>query len=811
MRKYSIAIVILSILASPALAETVFSGWAFAGGEISAGGKSFILDFTNGQNDIVLRSSDLVIVVPFGQCRTEGVLDVCYGGFIFDTYAKKNKANLTISQSLPKISISRAINNSAVRQGEKTNFSVRIKNVGTSSADNIYFEDDLSGFRIEDYTGCEAKGALIFWRGTLQPNETRSCTYVVSGSELLEKTTKAKVTYSDNEERIVYSDAVSFKVEPLISLKAFLESEKIYLGNVTRVTVNISARNGSASIRSLRITLPKGLAFNGSVGETLADSGGAYLWNGSVSGNTSFFIYAKGTLLGYNEILLEAEYSFGGKAYRISERKAITIEAEEVVLSTSLASGERFDEASTKWIKVYVENKNRFSRIRNVRVAIDSPLFSKEPTYLSEINRSERVMVLYLKKTLPLANTSTKYQFNVNLSYETEFGEAFTKVLENSIYVEPISALEILKEFSPSSPRAEDTVTVTTKVRNTRNKPIYTVLVRDDSSPLSGASAASININASETATAYTYAMKMPYVREETEINITTSLSYSDDGKSYAHSKSFPIKVAKKDLKLDIARTIPSVGKGGFFINSYEVSNPGSEELFSIAITPSKQKDFDIVDTEYLLGNLAPGEKAKVQLEHKAKENGTATFSGERVSFRDSRGTEYEQNLSSSSMTVLASSTDLPIIYLAKTAQRAVEGEPASIIIDVTNKGGPVSFTLRDSTRSWVSYLARGASASFAYNRTFYDLSETDLSPAVASYSADGKDVLSYSERVKVDFVKRPKEEPKEIKTEAPKTDPAVPPAPPKEETEPAIGEEKEVKEGLVARFVGFIRFLLGR
>ncbi len=743
-------LVFLTILAisTTVFAERVFSGWIFEDQTITVSGNTFELRLSQDNTFLFLKSRDVSIAVDAGNCQTESTLKLCFYNATYDRDAKKNKMNIELTENNPIITLLRYANKTSLYQGEKTNISIKMRNAGTYDASSINFEDDLQGFIVTDVTGCSSYQSKVYWTGDLLVNQTKICSYKISAEEVFEKTSKAKITYFDKEEKTVYSDGISFKIIPLFKYDLFARDE-IFLGNITRIELNLSAKNNSAPLESLRIKLSKGLMFNQS--STLKRSGEEYVWSGSVDNITSIVFFVQGVYTGYNEITVTGDYLFAGKKESFTQKKKISVKKNDVTISTSLITGDKADELSTKWIKVYVENKNEFTRLKNLKVTIDSPLFEPEKYSLFELNGTQKQMVFYLKKIIPQVTESKTYKFNLNFSYESEFGERFSSILENTLAIVPISKLEMTKELSNTNPRSEDTITITTKIKNPRNKKVENVYIYDDITPLSGINSVMLSLNSSETKTAYVYKIKMPYVRDEKEINITTHISYSEDAKTYDYSYVKTIKVLKKDLKVTFTRKFPDVTRGSVFSTEYEIANPGAEELKNIILVPKKQFEFDIIEETYDIGNLIPGEKIKFNLDAKAKENKTAKYIGETIFFEDNHGTQYEQNLSETIVQVLSFSSDAPIIYLKKDVPSPIKGEKTQINLSIQNTGEAAQILLTDEGHEWIFSLGKNIIKTFSYNKTFYKNGTIKVPEAKAVYDYDGKKIRSYSNGLNVD------------------------------------------------------------
>lgn len=740
------------LLSNQVLAESVFSGWIFEDQTITASGNIFEIRLSQDNTFLFLKSNETSIAVYAGDCEIEGTLKLCFYNATYDRDAKKNKANMALTENNPVISLLRYANKSSLYQGEKTNISVRIRNAGTYDAEDVSFEDDLQGFIVTEVTGCSSAGSRVYWIGDLSVNQTKTCSYKIYAEEIFEKTSKAKITYFDKEEKTIYSNAISFSISPLFKKDVYLNSE-IPLGNITRIEINLSAKNNSAYLDSLSIKLSKGLLFNQS--SYFKKSGEDYVWHGNVENITSITLSVQGIHSGYNEMTIEGNYALAGKTERFTEKKKIDVKKNDVLITTSLAQGEKADELSVKWIKVYAENKNRFARLKNIKITVDSPLFEPEKFIFSELNGTDKQMIFYLKKTIPPVAEQKSHKFNLNFSYETEFGEQFASKLENTLTIVPISKLEITKDLSNQNPKSEETITITTKIKNPRNKKVENVYVYDDVTPLSGLNSILVGLNSSETRTAYSYKLKMPYVRSEKEMNITTHISYAEEGKNYDYSYTKTIKIAKKDLKLAVTRKFPDVTRGNIFSTEYELSNLGLDELKNILLLPRKQENFDTIDGAYEARTLMPGEKIKFTLDSKAKENKSTQYLGERLIFEDNRGTQYEQNLTGETVTVLPFSSDAPIIYLNKTLPAPFKGEELQVNLSIKNIGESAQVSLYDEGHEWIFSLPRNAEKTFFYNKTFHKNGTIQITQARAEYNYLQKKISAYSKEMSVDVKER--------------------------------------------------------
>lgn len=837
-------VAMISITSLPATrADPLFSAWVFEDQTISAGGKMFVLKVTTDYTYIFLQNNNSSIGVSKEECTESDMMRICFQNTSYDRDLKKTKIKLEISQTAPTITFTRTADKTSLYLGETANITVKIKNTGGYVAENAHYEDSLAGFKITNVVGCMRSDDRIVWDGRLKVNETLTCKYYFYPTEVLEKTTKARFDYVDSEKRTIYSSGISLKTLPVLNLAVYADSE-ISLGNKTKITINLSSKSNTTLLTSLKLTIPKGFILNQSsyLKKDFESMGinQVYTWNGTItsSNTTSLTLYVQGIRTGYHEFLTDATYALFGRNYSLDNKKIINVKTREAKITTSIPADAKFDEETQAWIKIYAENPNPSMKINNLRIIVDSPLFDSTPHLIGGLNESTNKIVLILKTTMPKVNVTRTYNFNLNSTYQSPFGETFSKNLAGKITVLPIAGIIITTDVSNANPKSEDTITITTRIKNPRNKNVNNIKVYDDATPTTGSNSAIITLNASETKMAYAYKIKTPYVGSEDWMNITTHATYDEDGKQFDYNLTRSIRISKKDLKITATRKVPQVLQGTIFSNTYELSNTLTEEINDIRLSLRKQQGFDLIDSksEYAVQRLAPGEKISFSLELKSKENKTTPYEGEILTFKDAHGTLYEQNLSGESINVLASSSNSPMIHLEKNVSDTTIGVPTQVSIIVKNTGLQTNIALSDDSKDWILSMPANSLKQISYNKTFNLNGTYQLAQARAQYSSSGKLINSYSQRTSIKVnnpiitpAKNSVEKTKEIKTDSSITgqDNTITPKTQTEDSNFGLdnaqstqledesgnaddADNADDKPGLTQRFIAFIKYIFG-
>jgi len=774
-------------------AENIFfSGFIFSDESVVINDKSFIITLEWDKRNIMLKSGKEIYFVPKTKCERIYNIRFCFHNTVYDVDEKKDKINISIYSLSPTIKITRTIDKSRLFVGEEAEISVNIKNEGPLAAENFSFIDSFSDkVEITDVSFCNLNGSEIYWRGLLRENDTLKCNYRIKPIDEFERSFRAKVEYFDGiKNKEEFSEAISIKADPFLVINQdFNDSDKkIFVGENTTLIINISNKHPDEDIKiaKVEIVLPKGLSFisterisigNESVGQGLSRSSEDILeWNGEIKQNRSkiFVVKLQGRYVGASDVFVRVYYKLNEKEGFVEKKSNIEVVNQEIDVQTSFKDDETFDSGQEKWFKVYLKNPSSIIKLKNIKIQYNTTLLNIPDSYISEINTTSSQLVLNRAFTIPFVTSKTSYPFNLIVRYETEFGESFDKIFEYTLNVEPTAGLTITHDISKTTVEEGEEFTITTKIKNERNKDIKNVKVVDTTHSdfvKEGMNSAIININAHNEVSVYSYKVTAPKVIKDTDFIFKTTASYSEENITYVYEKESTIRVTPKRLELDITRTIePStIFMGQIADVNYIISNPETERIQNIRLKFPLEQIFDLVGNDsYFVDKLEPGETIKINNKHniRAKLNGTQILPPTLFIYEDSDGNVFDKNSSSNQIDIKYSYIPSASFFIEKSVlnQNIIKGEPLKIVVKIKNVGTEKGkIDVYDLNNNWSLEIEPQNYEFISYELNITRTGKLKLEPTVGIYEILNKTVKTISNELEIEIKEAPIEKSSEI------------------------------------------------
>lgn len=656
--------------------------------------------------DIVYEDSleDFELVRCIGGCYQEGNTIIWK-----DSHINKESTETFTYKVKPQDSFERkltAVLRYNTTRGSEQDFSDSIKvesdyllGIETKIVDTEYYakdRDDLSGTGIE-YNYKEPFGS----------------TRKVKGSELKETGTGSYVKYLVELTNNRYDDV-----------------EKIKVNNLE---IRVPNNFGDISLSDVK-------AYINSTNDKLVGSRGmehagynVYRWKGSIEDRKIFVLKMRAELSGHPSIFTSAGYREDDINISIDDIKdsieIINVSPEIRLIFEKRDPGTRFyskteyfdddeyrSESNKKEImKVRLDNPSQDVRLENIKIVIDSGIFNESLEYFTrEIGSSESRLLDVKEFLMPQVEKDTTYPFDINITWETEYGEIFRESHDRKVKVESIKDIKATHKFSDSNVDSGQKFYITTMLENTRQNPAYNVTATDDYGGFmfrGGITSQRTDIKEKTKIDAYKYEVEAPEVENKTRMCINTTIDYSTVEGDYKIFKEDCVTVNPRAIDLKISDRIdePHIYLGEIFSLDYTFKNNDEKSAYDLQILFPPQKYFDIVAGTASAGfsRLDKNEEWKItdKFKIRAKTTERIDFDDISITYRDKHGNSFNVSDKPGSVKVEEQSINSPMLIITKnvSAEEIEAGQAANVTLKIENIGEGVAqnITLHDYGREF--------------------------------------------------------------------------------------------------------------
>lgn len=781
---FALLLVVLSSIASAD--QLAFNGNVLSGESLTIDKQVIIIYLSTSENGIVAEYGGKTAEIANNSCFYDDYFNVCLDNIVLDTALRKKKIYIRAYSSIPSFTITRTASKSEVFIGEETKFTVSVSNSGGIARNSVFAEEFPEEIEIVEATGAKIKGNSIYWEGEIKSLGSRDFEYTVKPKNEVKRGLKASFKYFDGYgDKAVYSSEITLNAIQPLKLETSIGRESAYLGETNNFTVNVTNRWNN----TLNVTLDVRFSQNLSVNPPSLFSKTAhnqFSWTLDALkrnlSNTRFFsrwqmFTFKGLNEGTYEVSVSARFNdpATGLEIKMPETKKFVKVSDKGVAIRSNLNDKIIDSGQQYQLKVYVQNLNPFAAISDVKISTATG-FGYIPDYaLDSIEAGKQELVVDKKYYAPIVLTTTGVPLYVNVTYKSG-SDTHTKSHKDSISVVPVKDLVIKHATSKDTVYSGEDLFMTVSVQNQRKTGINNVLVKDKIPPelaVFGAASATVDIGKDSTIAAYTYRIKAPRVSQETSFKISTTASYTDiynehDFSSYgnySYTKEAAIKVLPAKFSLSLSKRMKDSEfyKGLMHDVDYTIKNENDDEQIvqnGVLMFPL-QPEIDFVDRyNYSISPIDPGETVYVSSKEKLrfKVNGTLTLLKSSIGFDNQHGDHFLFNSSDIALTVKSGALTGPAIIMAKAApEKANNTDVISIQLAVRNIGNSQGdVTVSDNGKSFSSLIKPGEEVYFNYTTVLALPGMIELQPAVAYYSADSRNLITGSNRPKVEVTNKP-------------------------------------------------------
>ncbi len=773
----------------------VGSGWYYSGETIKVENRAYsflmtnetvTVDYTTGFLNLQNNTCDIVDHVRF-----------CVDNIEYSIQTDLIRADMNIYTLKPTITLTREIEDAEILVKQEVEITVTITNSGGAQATNVVFTDTFpSELEITETEIVKKEGNSVKWTGTINPSGTETFTYKIKAKDEIEANLKGKLSYYDGfETKTIYSSALGIKATPFLTLTPAFGRATVYAGEITNYSVNISNIyywNASQRLKVdiLELIIDKGLEITDRPSTIKKVSENIYHWSDYVLSNNSktVFIKIKGTIVPGGSIYAKAYYTDpDGIARETKQYKTtITVQEKGVIVSSNIEDL-TLEAYEKKRMKIWLQNKNPYADLKNVIVNLSSNFIYLPNLRYNTLPAHDRY-TLVDKTIYGLAvSSSTSYKLDVNVSYQTEFGDNDSTTYTTTFTVEPINDLDISQTISPASIEKGETSEVTVTVKNNRRTKVKNVYIKDNFSEdlkVTGITSKRMEINDKTTVTPYTYTITGPAVINSTTYSINTTVYYDDElinatyhetiRRSYSGVSTLTVKPRTMTLTVtrEISETSPR--KGEIIDVDYTIANPSTDQTAkNIVIHFPLSQNFDFVGekTTFEIDTLAPGETFNIYGKEKirSKYNGTALkIPKTRVTFFNEDGASFDSNSTEQTKTFGYQYTEGPyIIAEVNCSDEVNDTNMFDVKVTLRNIGTDyATVTATDDVNDWKVSLSPNSEKTFTYKKIIPTPGTYDLTQVGAHYSYKNSSFITGSNTKRVTVVSKPLIEIKKITPE---------------------------------------------
>ncbi len=774
--KIIILLLFLLIAADNSEAATqAFTGWLKNGESATTEKQSILVQINSAANKIWADYGSGALQVLNNSCDQTETLKVCVDNIEWIISERRYRAYLRVFTLAPKLTMTRGFANTNLIIGNDTIVTVTIENSGDVAADKVTYTDPLSDdIKIEDISGAWEEDGKAVWRGTIKAGETKEISYRIRPKEAMERKFAATLSYFDGfDTKTSSSSQVSLKVTPFVLMAARITGRSdIYIGEIFNYTVNITNLDTrEVNFDFFELKLDRGLEITELPYEIKKTGEGIYRyenWKLIQNKSKAFRLKVKGKLTGESNLYSNARYTgFDKKERSVEEIKASVKASDKGVSIKSNLNEKTIEENEVKKLSILISNNNPAASIKNVFVSTSSGLVYLPDAYFPEIKQSSSERVEKTFK-VPKVKQQQGYKINVNVTYTTEFGEAGSKLITDTVSAIPVKDLAITQTLDKTEIENGEVALVKVKIENPRLVKISNVAVRSaipEEFGVSGSTSNTVNIYSKETVDALAYFITGPKVKTATKYNITTTADYSDEEKSYSYNRTSGITVKPRAMKLELAKSVSEqdIYEGEPFYVTYALKNPSSTDTArNIMVKFPLQQEFDLVNskTGYNLESLGPGEIFYINSKEfvRAKYNTSLSLGKTTANYENEDGANFSVNSSEISLRIKTGYKKGPYIIIEKKApDRGNNLEVLSVNITAKNIGNEAAnVEIDDYPNKWSALLDAGAEKTFEYSTRITAPGTKELGQATAKYSYGNRSYATGSNTETIEIESKP-------------------------------------------------------
>jgi hypothetical protein len=608
----------VSLFAAMASAETsVFNDRVLSGESVEIDEFTFIITMNKYANAIFVDAGEMFQTVALYDCEKMERFRICFKNTTYDEGENELYALVAINRSKPDVSITRQINQTELYVGQEAEVTLTIVNTGDTAPQIIVTDDYPASIEIYDMEGgCREHENQVYWKGHLDEDESRECTFLIRPTKELHQGFVAHLKYWDGFKWIdEYSVALTLDVEPVLEIFSALIREDyevdgtdfdygedppiLNIGETARLLVNITNNfHERVDVNKFELNLPPYIRYR-SIGHLRFNyvnasgnrssivwysdsinklSDRTLRWSGRINEGDSkqFILKLRAERTGNQNVLLFADYEYDSLRFDESWYESFDVGDPGIVFrmavedkSKRFAAPERLDEEEDTidlealhpyHVRIYAQNVNKYSKLSNVNIKVGTELAGFKDVRYPEMAEEGQRIPYSIELIPPYVVAHKEFKMNVSATYTNDYGEKYYNSTEFKVSVFPTKDITIDIDSDEGfvldgNEETEIAVTLT----NDRLIDIPNVQVRDEiypALPIEGVHAKKLKLLKDTDTEVYKYRMTMPVVHNKSYYNITTTVSFFDpDLKrvlNFTKTKEITVRPMEPELNVDL-------------------------------------------------------------------------------------------------------------------------------------------------------------------------------------------------------------------------------------------------------------------
>lgn len=774
-------------LSAPAIAaDTAFEGWLYSGQSITAEGRTFIIHKSASNQEMFADFGSGSLFVKNNSCQQDANVRLCLDNIEYYLDARSYRLKVRAISLVPDISVTRTAQETEFEAGHGTTITVSISNSGGLAENVVYTDNFPEGIVVESADGALKTPTGVRWERRSLKAGTETFSYNIRADEVIDRSFVGVLEYFNGiSEKTIRTPAISIKTTPRLLQEFKLGSDEMLLNQKNNFTINLTNKEtGTANVTillsydpGLRIThKPNGFRDFGS--NQLKANFLISKRNATNNRSQDYYFEFTGEKTGTFSINAEVSYSTSD----FSDRKLPALKKEVDVSDKGIEVRTNLDDidiesGQERTLRIWLQNLNPAIALKNIFVSADGGgLLYLPDSFIGLLSPNEHSKIVETRFFAPRVNATTGNTIRVNVSYLTEFGQNFSKNFEITSTIEKINEVTITKTASKQELESGEDITVTVKVKNPRKTRLNSVSVSEEIPPdfsVFGATSAIMTLALGDEQTAYTYVITAPRIKREASYLLNTTVAYSDANagerfsypQDYIEQKSLAISVKPQKFELTGKRAVDDleIFLGDYFYSTYTIKNPSDDTYAkNIVIKIPLQEEFDIVGGTQVVpvADLSPGEEVTLlnEVAMRAKKEGDFPLSKTPVYYENEYGEMFSINITETTIKVAGRKSQDTFVFISKnTTPKANNTDEFLVSLLVTNFGSSITpIVVEDGSFMNDFAINNGSSISFSYLKKISAQGKHELPAATASYSFEGKKLLTGSNRPVIEIVDNP-------------------------------------------------------
>lgn len=434
--------------------EEIHNKWHYSEESFIANQINFtLLGVTDSQIDIKFNGKELFI--NNGTCKESELLEICVNNIKLGYYNGTTEkyfyqAEIKINQITSELELSRTLEPNSFLIGEESEIEVVIKNIGSRTAEDVVYEDKFPlTVDIDNGFGCRTRDHTIFWEGSLQSEESKTCSYKITANAKTDYKSKAKLTYNNGFEiKELSSNEVTITV-PDNSLKITTSYKRVEIGETINFKIKLENINedNDISIKLLKLKIPKIMEIIEKPINFIKKSD-SLRWYGDLEKNKTqeFTFILKSERSGTYTIEQEVIFVINKIRKNLYNKDDLIVLVLDPYIFVSLEDSYLPQQKGNFTLEI--ENPSKKYKFDNIKIKIEG--FLNLEQQLGNLNKGAKLTMFDAEFTAP--NTTGTYPIQITMTYATIYNEVLKLKKTANIEVKT----ETLKDVEKDTGKTEE-------------------------------------------------------------------------------------------------------------------------------------------------------------------------------------------------------------------------------------------------------------------------------------------------------------------------------------------------------------------